>query len=462
MSANMIEDLAPVSMETNQDDLNSCDSNKNDMECACDQDDENACDQDEKSSCDSERQCDCDSDEECDCDSDEELDCVSDEECDCVSDDECEFLPDLLDSDVIDAAENDTYNFLFFSKKSIDTSNLIRTDLKTCCSPGELCCLRCAYNLEVYRSSEKIHFVFAHVKSGATPVGHICTRNPCKNLRRKILAAGLELLVDGVQNRWGTYMYYFARSDIADKSFSDFVDLDALRLITNTELPDQRIRDYVVDPAFYNETGSILARGIVQGFPMWYTIAWFFQIQFSSVKAVAKIEPEVMCLLEDCIDIKNIFRTDMGICCPPGKVCCPRCAYNFRFRGGSPYHCLGDDELIDRVASGLKPVGSTGASKPSKKMRSRILAAGLEILVDGFKNRVGNYMYYFARPDNANKMFSDFINLAAVEEITGKKLSDCRIRDHVVDPAFLNETDSILARGIVYGFPLWSSIALFL
>ena len=458
----MIEDLAPVTMETNQNDVDSCDINNKNMECACDQDDENACDSEEESASDSDEECDCDSDEECDCDSDEERDCVSDEECDCVSHEECDFLPDLLDSDVIDAVENNIYNLLLFSKGFIDMSNLIYTDLKTCCSPGELCCLRCAYNLQVYRSSEKIHFVFAHVKSGATPVGCIPTRNPCKNLRRKILAAGLELLVDGVKNRWGMTVYFFARSDIADKSFSDFADLDALRLITNTELPDQRIRDYVVDPAFYNDTGSVLAKGIVQGFPMLFSIACFLKKCFSPVKAVAKVEPEVMGLLEDCIDIKNIFRTDIGICCPPGKVCCPRCAYNFRFRGGSKYHCLGDDELIDRVASGLKPVGGIPTTKPSKKMRSRILAAGLEILVDGVQNRWGMYEYYFARPDNANKMFSDFINLAAVEEITGKKLNDCCIRDHVVDPAFLNETDPILARGIVYGYPLWSSIALFL
>jgi hypothetical protein len=268
-------------------------------------------------------------------------------------------------------------------------------------------------------------------------------------------------------------VYYFARSDIADKSFSDFVDLEALCKITNTELPDQRIRDYVVDPAFYNETGSVLASGIVRGFPMWFSIACFFKECFSPADsdddedgsdfcAVANIEPDVMALLEDCIDIKNIFRTDMGICCPPGKVCCPRCAYNFRFRGGSKYHCLDDKELIDRVASGLKPVGEIPTRNPCESVRQEILAAGLEILVDGVKNRWGMTEYCFARPENANKMFSDFINLAAVEEITGKKLNDCRIRDHVVDPAFLNETDPILARGIVYGYPLWSSIALFL
>jgi hypothetical protein len=181
----------------------------------------------------------------------------------------------------------------------------------------------------------------------------------------------------------------------------------------------------------------------------------------SDVDAVAKIEPEVMALLEDYIDIKNIFRTDMGICCPPGKVCCPRCAYNLRFRGGSIYHVLGDRKLIDRVASGLKPVGMMGTwGKRCEIVRSKIIAAGLEILVDGVQNKMGCYLYYFARPDNANKMFSDFINLAAVEEITGNRLNDCRIRDHVVDPAFLNEFDSFLARGIVYGYPLWSSIAM--
>jgi hypothetical protein len=181
MSANMIEDLAPVSMETNQDDLNSCDSNKNDMECACDQDDENASDSDEECASDSDEESASDSDEECDCDSDEERDCVSDEECDCGPED-C-----YNDTDIMDSTNDQIKNLLLFSKDFIDTSNLISTNLKTCCSPGELCCLRCAYNLQVNRSFDKIHFVFAHVKSGATPVACIQPKIPAKACVEKFL-----------------------------------------------------------------------------------------------------------------------------------------------------------------------------------------------------------------------------------------------------------------------------------
>ena len=165
--------------------------------------------------------------------------------------------------------------------------------------------------------------------------------------------------------------------------------------------------------------------------------------------------------MEHYIDEKYFLTKNLGICCTPGQLCCSRCAYNIRFRGGSPHYCLDDALLIKRVASGLKPVGCIPVCEPSEALRSQIIDAGLELLVDGLKNKWGMVVYYFARTDVANKSFSNFVNLAALQDITGITLPDIQIREHVINPAFYNESDSILARGICYGYPIWSSIALY-
>jgi len=155
-------------------------------------------------------------------------------------------------------------------------------------------------------------------------------------------------------------------------------------------------------------------------------------------------------------NLSHLSRTDLGICCPPGQLCCFRCAYNFGFN-----RTFSDTKLIERVASGLKPVGEIAQYIPNEKLRRRIIEAGLEILVDGVKNRWGATIYCFSRTDIANKFFSDFINLDTLRDITGLDLTDVQIRNHATDPAFYNELDNIVARGVVFGYPIWSSIAVF-
>ena len=402
------------------------------------------------------------------------------------------------DYDEVYALENETYVIQkkLAYLKNFNFSNLYREDLGICCIPGEVCCSRCAYNFGFNRTLSDTKLI-DRVALGLKPVGGIAAYIPNQNVRQKIINAGLEILVDGVKNRWGATMYYFSRTDIADLFFSDFVNLATLRDITGFDLPNIKIRNHTTNPDFYNELDNILARGIVYGYPIWSSIAIFFKENKSvtngpvdpddsddaddsdgplgpydseddvndcaahAVSVETPIIQEKLNYLKIHIDQKSFIRPDLGICCSPGQLCCRRCAYNIRFRGGSPYYCLDDALLIKRVASGLKPVGEISVREPSEAVRSQIIDAGLELLVDGLKNKWGMVVYYFARSDIADKSFSDFVNLATLQDITGITLPDIQIRAHVINPAFYNESDSILARGICYGYPVWSSIALF-
>jgi hypothetical protein len=399
--------------------------------------------------------------------------------------------------------------------KTFDLSNLFRTDLGICCTPGQFCCFRCAYNFGFNRTLSDAKLI-ERVASGLKPIGGIAKYKPNQNVRQQIIEAGLEILVDGVRNRWGAKMYYFARTDIANKFFSDFVNLSALQDITGIILPDVQIRQHATDPSFYNELDNIVARGICYGYPFWSSIAIFFKknecndadgisgpddsedaddsednddsddddsednddynglsgLDDSEIDDVDDCAAHAVLLetpiirqnlnyLEHYIDQKYFLTKNLGICCTPGQLCCSRCAYNIRFRGGSSHYCLDDALLIKRVASGLKPVGCIPVCEPSEALRSQIIDAGLELLVDGLKNKWGMVVYYFARTDIADKFFSDFVNLATLRDITGFDLSNIQIREHVINPAFYNELDNIVARGICYGYPFWSSIALY-
>ena len=374
--------------------------------------------------------------------------------------------------------------------KTFNLSNLSRTDLGICCTQGQFCCFRCAYNFGFNRTLSDAKLI-ERVASGLKPVGGIAKYKPNQNVRQQIIEAGLEILVDGVRNRWGAKMYYFARTDIANKFFSDFINLTTLRDITGFDLPNIQIRQHATDPSFYNELDNIVARGICYGYPFWSSIAIFFKknecndadgisgpddsdddnsedndddVDDCAAHAVLVESPIIrqnLNYLENYIDQKNFICQNLCICCSPGQLCCPRCAYNIRFRGGSPHYCLDDALLIKRVASGLKPVGSIPVREPSEALRSQIIDAGLELLVDGLKNKWGMVVYYFARTDVADKFFSDFVNLATLRDITGFDLPNIQIRKHVINPAFYNESDFIVARGICYGYPIWSSIALY-
>ena len=160
--------------------------------------------------------------------------------------------------------------------KNFDTTSIFRTDLGICCSPGEVCCIKCAENLKYHRRSNGTDAIsIERCASGLSPVGVIAVYvQPAEDVRNQIIDAGLEILVDGVKNQWGVEMFYFARRETADKHFSDFVNLSALRDITGVDTPDYLLRTFVTHPNLIND---FFLSDIIFGFPMWRSIAVYLK-----------------------------------------------------------------------------------------------------------------------------------------------------------------------------------------
>jgi hypothetical protein len=84
------------------------------------------------------------------------------------------------------------------------------------------------------------------------------------------------------------------------------------------------------------------------------------------------------------------------------------------------------------------------------------------VLNDGVRNKWGMTVFGFASPTMTTKRFSELADLEAVKVASGLELQDRTVQEHVQSDAFVNEHDTMIERGIVYGYPLWSSIALHL
>jgi hypothetical protein len=176
---------------------------------------------------------------------------------------------------------------------------------------------------------------------------------------------------------------------------------------------------------------------------------------------MAVVEPLVKSLVETNGLIVDLA-VPLGACCPVGSLCCERCARNIRFRGGDKHFCFGDDELIARVLSGEKPYGSIGRRHRDDSLRNALSDAGLVVVNDGVRNEWGFLVYGFVSVSTATKRFSDFVDLNAVKVVCGVELQDKALQEHARSDDFINEDDTMIERGIMYGYPLWSSIALHL
>ncbi len=176
---------------------------------------------------------------------------------------------------------------------------------------------------------------------------------------------------------------------------------------------------------------------------------------------VAIVGPDIIAEILSVGLVAAVQTTDLGICCAVGNVCCERCAYNYRFRCGHPNYCLNDNWLIHRVQSGAKPVGSVHNLDADNDCRAVLENMGLEVLSEHV-NQYGVYMHIFALPATGDTRFSDYIDLDALYAVCGLRLEDRTLRAHAVSHAFRNETDSMVERGILYGYPLWTSIARYL
>ncbi len=98
---------------------------------------------------------------------------------------------------------------------------------------------------------------------------------------------------------------------------------------------------------------------------------------------------------------------------------------------------------------------------PDNDCRAVLENIGLEVLSEHV-NQYGVYMHIFALPATGDTRFSDYIDLDALYAVCGLRLKDRTIRAHAVSQAFRNETDSMVERGILYGYPMWTSIARYL
>lgn len=174
---------------------------------------------------------------------------------------------------------------------------------------------------------------------------------------------------------------------------------------------------------------------------------------------VAIVEPDIWEYVRAMELVNVVAYEDLGTCCPVGSVCCERCAHNFRFRGGHPNYCLDYGALFERVIIGAKPVGEIHSSDVNNHLRVILEGLGFEVLSEHL-NAYGMYVYYFALPATGDTQFSDYIDLDALERVCDLRLEDRTIRAHAMSNGFRNETDSLVERGILYGYPLWSSIAL--
>jgi hypothetical protein len=171
---------------------------------------------------------------------------------------------------------------------------------------------------------------------------------------------------------------------------------------------------------------------------------------------IAIVDPIIRKQLDGSFFSKDI---DLGICCPKGKFCCSRCAHNLRFRGGIPEFCLEYDELIDRVASREKPVGTIPSRDKDPRLMEKLEARGL-LVAQSQRNRWGRFVYVFTTKEVAQKRFSDFINLVVLKKKFGVEIKDKTIIEHARSKSFLNEEDCMIERGVVFGYPLWLSLSL--
>ncbi len=175
----------------------------------------------------------------------------------------------------------------------------------------------------------------------------------------------------------------------------------------------------------------------------------------------AQVVSDMTSLIHTHISMRVLLVTDLGSCCMKGLPLCAKCMTNIRFRGGGEAYCEPERELVKCVLSGVKPVGTMALRHPSTKLSGGLRKLGLEVLVDGTANRWGMHEYAFALPATGNRLLRSFANLDAVERVCGVRVDGTRtVREHVQSRAFLDETDTFIERGIVYGYPLWSSIAL--
>jgi len=134
------------------------------------------------------------------------------------------------------------------------------------------------------------------------------------------------------------------------------------------------------------------------------------------------------------------------------KGFCSVCMENFRYRGGSYYPGFthpGDEELFERLSSGLKPFGDFARREENDKDLKREIANHGLYLTRIHKNPWGVYVYEVMK--NPELKLSDLADLRRMSEILEFEVKDRKLVDLEVD-----EQLRFVEKGIKYGYPFYT------
>ena len=128
---------------------------------------------------------------------------------------------------------------------------------------------------------------------------------------------------------------------------------------------------------------------------------------------------------------------------------CDVCEENFAYRDG-PYYpgfrYRSDDELLERISSGLKPFGSIPRHERDEDLEMEITQRGL-YLVRVFRNRWGMLEYHVMK--NRDLKLSDVADLNTVSDLLDVEILDKKIR-------CIGEEPCKIFKGLMFGYPFYT------
>ena len=186
--------------------------------------------------------------------------------------------------------------------------------------------------------------------------------------------------------------------------------------------------------------------------------------RFTDEAATTLARRECAALFDEVRDLAR--RVDLGsACCLRGALCCARCSRNLAFRGGTvPTSLMDDDDLVARVATGLKPVGVLVLGSARADARKPVRLARGVVELARHRTRWGVWVAVVGCALHARLRLRDLIDPAAVARVAPWLAAgfpgDALVHDLATSPRFADGEYDYLVLGALYGYPLWSSVAL--
>ena len=187
-------------------------------------------------------------------------------------------------------------------------------------------------------------------------------------------------------------------------------------------------------------------------------------VRFTDEAAMALAHRECGALFDEVRDLAR--RVDLGsACCLRGALCCVRCSRNLAFRGGTVSTSLMDDDaLVARVAAGLKPVGLLVLGSASADARKPVRLVPGAIELTRRRNKWGVWVAIVGCVLHTRLRLRDLVDPAALARIVPWLVpgfpGDTLVHDLAVNRRFADGDYDFLTLGALYGYPLWSSVAL--